>query len=183
MDSIIGIIVIIVIVVLSMKGDKKKKPAQKTTQSIQRASGSVPKMSAKEAARVFMGDSLSDEEDDDEPDLVEPEVDIESDLVEPKVDIDVDLVDPRSESPIQSASLSPAQGESAQDANGCIGGSLGAHEEEGESHAEHARHLARADRDEESQAPATRRISRSDLRRAVITKEILDRPVSMRNRR
>ena len=33
-----------------------------------------------------------------------------------------------------------------QDADGCIGGSLGAHEEEGESRAEHAHHLARAER-------------------------------------
>lgn len=183
MDSLFGIIAIIVIVVLSIKGDKKKKRAARQTPPAKNLT-SVPKMSAQDAAQVFMNaltNAPIDEEEEEEPDLVEPEVDIESDLVEPKVDIACDLVEPTA-APVQ-AKLSAVQGESAQDADGCIGGSLGAHEEEGESRAEHAHHLARAERADEAQNPQPHRMSRAELRRAVIAKEILDRPVSLRNHR
>ena len=180
MDSLFGIIAIIVIVVLSLKSDKKKKQAARQTPPAG-SRASVPKMSAQDAAQVFMNalTNAPDDEEEEEPDLVEPEVDIESDLVEPKVDIACDLAEPTA-APVQ-AKLSAIQGESVQDADGCIGGSLGAHEEEGESRAEHAHHLARAERANEARNPQPRRVSRAELRRAVIAKEILDRPVSLRN--
>lgn len=207
MDSLLGIIIIIAIALIS-GSNKKKKRAQKRPPAGQSAP-SVPKMSAQEAAQAFLDaekrvpvsklnvqtamKEILNAAAPEKPDLVEPEVDIDSDLVEPEVDIECDLVPPDSEKEpaprtAPSGSLSPraqttlAQGESARDADGCIGGSLGAHEEEGESHAEHAHHLARAEREDEAAKPQSRRPTRSDLRRAVVMKEILDSPVSMRRR-
>lgn len=206
MDSLLGIIIIIAIALIS--GSNKKKRAQKRPPAGQSAP-SVPKMSAQEAAQAFLDaekrvpvsklnvqtamKEILNAAAPEKPDLVEPEVDIDSDLVEPEADIECDLVPPDSEEkPAPRAtpggSLPPrapailAQGESARDADGCIGGSLGAHEEEGESHAEHAHHLARAEREDEAAKPQSRRPTRSDLRRAVVMKEILDSPVSMRRR-
>ena len=95
MDSLFGIIAIIVIVVLSLKSDKKKKQAARQTPPAGNRT-SVPKMSAQDAAQVFMNaltNAPDDEEEEEEPDLVEPKVDIESDLVEPKVDIACDLAE------------------------------------------------------------------------------------------
>lgn len=206
MDSLFGIIIIIAIALIS--GSNKKKRAQKQPPAGQSAP-SVPKMSAQEAAQAFLDaekrvpvsklnvqtamKEILNAAAPEKPDLVEPEVDIDSDLVEPEVDIECDLMPPDSEEkPAPRAtpggSLPPraqttlAQGESARDADGCIGGSLGAHKEEGESHAEHAHHLARAEREDEAAKPQSRRPARSDLRRAVVMKEILDSPVSMRRR-
>lgn len=207
MDSLLGIIIIIAIALIS-GSNKKKKRAQKRPPAGQSAP-SVPKMSAQEAAQAFLDaekrvpvsklnvqtamKEILNAAAPEKPDLVEPEVDIDSDLVEPEVDIECDLVPPDSEEKpaprtTPGGSLPPraqttlAQGESARDADGCIGGSLGAHEEEGESHAEHAHHLARAEREDEAAKPQSRRPTRSDLRRAVVMKEILDSPVSMRRR-
>lgn len=180
-----------------------KMSAQEAAQAFLDAEKRVPvsKLNVQTAMKEILNAAAPEK-----PDLVEPEVDIDSDLVEPEVDIECDLVPPDSEKePAPRAtpggslpprapmapgeSLPPraqttlAQGESARDADGCIGGSLGAHEEEGESHAEHAHHLARAEREDEAAKPQSRRPTRSDLRRAVVMKEILDSPVSMRRRR
>ena len=79
-------------------------------------------------------------------------------------------------------------GESVTDENGCIGGSLGAHAEEGETHAEHAEHVMKRDEalaaeaSVARQAAALRAASVSELRRAVVLAEILDKPVSLRRR-
>ena len=178
-----------------------KMSAQEAAQAFLDAEKRVPvsKLNVQTAMKEILNAAAPEK-----PDLVEPEVDIDSDLVEPEVDIDSDLVEPEAdiecdlvppdseEKPAPRAtpggSLPPraqttlAQGESVRDADGCIGGSLGAHEEEGESHAEHAHHLARAEREDEAAKPQSRRPTRSDLRRAVVMKEILDSPVSMRRR-
>ena len=197
MDSLLGIIIIIAIALIS-GSNKKKKRAQKRPPAGQSAP-SVPKMSAQEAAQAFLDaekrvpvsklnvqtamKEILNAAAPEKPDLVEPEVDIECDLVPPDSE---EKPAPRA---TPGGSLPPraqttlAQGESARDADGCIGGSLGAHEEEGESHAEHAHHLARAEREDEAAKPQSRRPTRSDLRRAVVMKEILDSPVSMRRRR
>ena len=208
MDSLFGIIIIIAIALIS--GSNRKKRAQKQPPAGQSAP-SVPKISAQEAAQAFRDaekrvpvsklnvqtamKELLNAVIPEKPDLVETDVDIDSDLVEPEFDIERDLVPPDSEKEFESRTMAPggslpplaptalAQGESAHDADGCIGGSLGVHEEEGESRTEHAQHLARADRENESAKPLLRRATRSDLRRAVVMKEILDSPVSMRHRR
>ncbi len=179
-----------------------KMSAQEAAQAFLNAEKRVPvsKLNVQTAMKEILS-AIGTEK----PDLVEPEVDIDSDLVEPEIDIKCDLVPPDSEEKptartTPGGSLSPrtaapgsslppraqttlAQGESARDADGCIGGSLGAHKEEGESRAEHAHHLARAEREDKAAKPQSRRPTRSDLRRAVVMKEILDSPVSMRRRR
>lgn len=81
-----------------------------------------------------------------------------------------------------------AAGMSRADANGCLGGSLSGHSEEGESRAEHARHLREADAQqrevlrEEARDLSMRQAARSELRRAVVWSEILDKPKALRRR-
>ena len=81
-----------------------------------------------------------------------------------------------------------AAGMSRADANGCLGGSLSGHPEEGESRAEHAEHLRKADAQErailrgEERALHMRTAARAELRRAVVWSEILDRPKALRRR-
>lgn len=81
-----------------------------------------------------------------------------------------------------------AAGMSRADANGCLGGSLSDHPEEGESRAEHAEHLRKADAQErailrgEERALHMRTAARTELRRAVVWSEILDRPKALRRR-
>ena len=79
-------------------------------------------------------------------------------------------------------------GMSRADAEGCLGGSLSGHSEEGESRAEHAEHLRKADAQErailrgEERALHMRTAARAELRRAVVWSEILDRPKALRRR-
>ena len=81
-----------------------------------------------------------------------------------------------------------AAGMSRADAEGCLGGSLSGHPEEGESRAEHAEHLRRVDAQErailrgEARALRLRTAARTELRRAVVWSEILDRPKALRRR-
>ena len=81
-----------------------------------------------------------------------------------------------------------AAGMSRADAEGCLGGSLSGHPEEGESRAEHAEHLRKADAQErailrgEERALHMRTAARTELRRAVVWSEILDRPKALRQR-
>ena len=79
-------------------------------------------------------------------------------------------------------------GESFQDDDGCLGGSLGAHSEEGESRSEHAEHLRRQAAEPvpktapPQRAAAVRGLSAADMRQAVILSEILDKPKALRRR-
>ena len=81
-----------------------------------------------------------------------------------------------------------AAGMSRADAEGCLGGSLSGHPEEGESRAEHAEHLRKVDAQErailrgEERALHMRTAARTELRRAVVWSEILDRPKALRRR-
>ena len=81
-----------------------------------------------------------------------------------------------------------AAGMSRADAEGCLGGSLSGHPEEGESRAEHAEHLRKADAQErailrgEERALHMRTAARTELRRAVVWSEILDRPKALQRR-
>ena len=79
-------------------------------------------------------------------------------------------------------------GMSRADADGCLGGSLSGHSEEGESRAEHAEHLRKVDAQErailrgEERALHMRTAARTELRRAVVWSEILDKPKALRRR-
>ena len=81
-----------------------------------------------------------------------------------------------------------AAGMSRAVAEGCLGGSLSGHPEEGESRAEHAEHLRKVDAQErailrgEERALHMRMAARAELRRAVVWSEILDRPRALRRR-
>ena len=79
-------------------------------------------------------------------------------------------------------------GESAVDAEGCVGGSLGAHREEGERRAEHRLHERRREAALAAECAASRRAAAvrqanvDQLRQAVVMSEILDKPKALRRR-
>ena len=79
-----------------------------------------------------------------------------------------------------------AQGIDHADEEGCVGGSMAHTHEEGESHAEHERHMKAAMRRETEEslaAQAALELSEMNihrLRRAVVVAEILDRPKALR---
>ena len=80
------------------------------------------------------------------------------------------------------------QGGGAADDEGCVGGSMAHTHDEGESRAEHDRHMKAAMRreaDESLAAQAAQELSEMNihrLRRAVVVAEILDRPKALRRR-
>ena len=82
-----------------------------------------------------------------------------------------------------------AQGVSLHDDEGCVGGSMEHVHTEGETHAEHRRHveaLRRRETEERLAAQAAAELAALNtqkLRQAVIMKELLDRPVALRGRR
>ena len=79
-------------------------------------------------------------------------------------------------------------GESAVDAEGCVGGSLGAHREEGERRAEHRLHERRREAALAAECAASRRAAAvrqanvDQLRQVVVMSEILDKPKALRRR-
>lgn len=79
-------------------------------------------------------------------------------------------------------------GESVVDAEGCVGGSLGAHREEGERRAEHRLHERRREAALAAECAASRRAAAvrqanvDQLRQAVVMSEILDKPKALRRR-
>ena len=80
------------------------------------------------------------------------------------------------------------QGTGHADDEGCVGGSMAHTHEEGESRAEHDRHMKaalRREADESLAAQAALELSEMNihrLRRAVVVAEILDRPKALRRR-
>lgn len=80
-----------------------------------------------------------------------------------------------------------ASGESKTDEHGCIGGSIPHMTSEGESLQEHAQHeknrQARLSEENALRAESLRKPTAADLRKAVVMKEILDKPVALRGRR
>lgn len=95
--------------------------------------------------------------------------------------------------PSNSRIQAPAEGDSVLDAEGCVGGSLGEHIEEGERFLEHASHLRRADaksapakavQSRRQDAPVRRldSVNIDEMRRAVVMAEILDKPKALRRR-
>lgn len=80
-----------------------------------------------------------------------------------------------------------ASGESKTDEHGCIGGSIPHTASEGETLQEHAKHekerQARLSEENALRAESLRKPTAADLRKAVVMKEILDKPVALRGRR
>lgn len=87
---------------------------------------------------------------------------------------------------IKTRVLESLSGESPIDEHGCIGGSMPDHSAEGESLKEHAVHererRQRLAAETALRAEGLRKPSATDLRKAVIMSEILDKPVSLRRR-
>lgn len=83
----------------------------------------------------------------------------------------------------------PLEGSTMGDGEGCVGGSMAHDQHEGESRAEHRRHMAAIERREAAEAEAGRAgretadLNTRRLRQAVIMAEVLDRPVALRSNR
>lgn len=83
----------------------------------------------------------------------------------------------------------PLEGSTVGDGEGCVGGSMAHDQHEGESRAEHRRHMAAIERREAAEAEAGRAgreassLNARRLRQAVIMAEVLDRPVALRSNR
>lgn len=187
MDDLFGLIVVIIIacVSLSKKSAKNKqkgnKPsAAKPVQTVR--TPSMPKASAP-AAKPAQTKTAAPAKSS----LIEQELLRKTE--ELKALTGIDLTEHIEKKPAGKAAAKPlASGESFTDKEGCIGGSLNAHTEEGESHSEHAEHMKRMEANATARsaaseyAAALKHAQRADLRRAVIMSEILDKPVALRKR-
>ena len=82
-----------------------------------------------------------------------------------------------------------AEGRADHDEEGCLGGSMAHDHHEGESRAEHRRHMAAVARREREEvqaretAESASHVNVRRLREAVVMAEILDKPVALRGRR
>ena len=93
---------------------------------------------------------------------------------------------PSAPAPAATAQIS-MEGTGLFDDEGCIGGSMAHNHAEGESHAEHSRHItAMRDREREEAAIAAPKgvaaLDPRDLRRAVVISEILGKPKALQRR-
>lgn len=96
---------------------------------------------------------------------------------------------PEAASAPAAAAVMSAQGASPMDEEGCVGGSMEHIHTEGETHAEHRRHVEELHRREAEETLATQAaldlasMNVQRMRQAVIMAEILDRPKALRRRR
>lgn len=178
-----GILAIAVIVICAFaKGKKTKNAGEKPT-----AKAPKPARAVREAAQSAFKAVMDDMPEEARQAMTQFGMDKEA-LGEDSEPSDapiptVEIAEPKAQIPETDASEADFV-----DAHGCIGGSLGAHEAEGEAKDEHAEHLLRAQErlqaEEKSAETATnaRQAARARLKSAVVWSEILDRPASMRSR-
>lgn len=201
MDSILGLIVIVFVFVVGIidKNSKQKKknastkperPMPTKSAELKRQASAAVKAGSAKALKALTEEARA--------------VRAESTPAQPTVRVNVPQKNAPAEKPPEKLSLieafmkgnslegqshdSMSMGESVTDENGCIGGSIGEHTEEGESLAEHAEHIAvrdaalAAEHSIAQDAAALRRANRQELRRAIVLAEILDKPVALRRR-
>lgn len=180
MESILGILFAVFVVLITAATNQKAKVNNRGRESSSQSVSSIEKALEKienNANRSKVTDRIesmakSAMENDTVREVVTTFKDLVSDLD------DENKSEVQAPQPIIDASVS--EGNSFSDADGCVGGSMHEHVEEGERAAEHAQHLPEAA--EIPVAAARHRISAAELRRAVITSEILDKPVALRRR-
>ena len=96
---------------------------------------------------------------------------------------------PEGMSASETPTVMPSQGASLMDDEGCVGGSMAHAHTEGETHAEHRRHVEALHRREAEETRAAQAavdlaaMNVQRMRQAVIMAEILDKPVALRTRR
>lgn len=191
LEGLFSVIIVIAFAVASQAKKRKKGGARSdSVQPRRTADASGARNVAEEIRRAF---SEADEPSQIRAALKDVPVMQKVKSVVDALDIKLDVGDSgkRFDRAVSLPELRPkplAEGESRIDAEGCIGGTLDDHREEGETRAEHAAHLDRRDaqlREQEaaqSRAEALRRAHTAELRRAVVMKEVLDKPVSLRTR-
>lgn len=191
MDDLFGLIVVIIIacVSLSKKSAKNKQKGNKPSAAkpVQAArTPSMPKAAAP-AAKPAQAKTAAPAKSS----LIEQELLRKTEELKALTGIDLTehIEKKPAAKPAGKAAAKPlASGESFTDKEGCVGGSLNVHTEEGESHSEHAEHMKRMEANATARsaaseyAAALKHAQRADLRRAVIMSEILDKPVALRKR-
>lgn len=192
MESILGILFAVFVILITAATNQKAKVnnrgRESSSQSVSTIEKALKKIENNEnlsaATERIESMAKSAMKNDTVRDVVSAFKELVSDLED---DNNADVQAPKSEvrapqpstpQPIMAESV--PEGVSFSDADGCIGGSMHEHVEEGERAAEHAQHLPKAA--ELPVAAARRRISAAELRRAVITSEILDKPIALRRR-
>jgi len=180
MDSIFGLIVVFFLVVGVIEKNSRKKKAGSSSRperpmptkadALKRQASAAVKAASSEAMKALAEEILA----------------VKADAAEKKLSV---IESALQENAAEGEALSGMpMGASVTDENGCIGGSLGEHTEEGESHAEHAEHIARrdaalaAEHSIAADAAKLRNANRDELRRAIVMAEILDKPVALRRR-
>ena len=202
MEDLFEVLIVIVIAAFGLlsKSSKKKKAAaspakapEPASKPISEAEKSASRRNVEAAVSAF-AELLNDESlpNPDKPIAVKIPAAIEAavrKMPEPakaKTSIEAEAAKKQHLSKIKTLGA-PASGESKTDAHGCIGGSMPDHEAEGETITEHAAHEQNRQQKlaEEAalSAASLRKPSASELRRAVVMSEVLDKPVSLRGRR
>lgn len=187
MESILGILFAVFVVLITAATNQKAKVNNRGRESSSQSVSSIEKALEKIENNANLSKvtdriesmAKSAMENDTVREVVTTFKDFVSDLDdENKSEVQALKSEVQAPQPINDASVS--EGNSFSDADGCVGGSMHEHSEEGERAAEHAQHLPEAP--ETSIAAARSKISAAELRRAVITSEILDKPIALRRR-
>ena len=184
------IIVILLIVALSLASGSKKKKQQQARSAkasslpVQKASASTRDAIARTLAELDRWDPELSKTRARKRQTVERDAEQEEAREKTRRRAAAEKLQTQPGGPVGAAVLSAAQGGSAVDAEGCVGGSLPHDHAEGESREEHARHIAAMEARDRAEAPQeARNIDVRQLRRAVVMAEILDRPKALRVRR
>lgn len=193
-ESVETIIALVFLAIFALVRDNKKKKKYAAAKSKEpQPKPAAPKAPPKpvnesfEKAMAALSDLLETEKalpDPDKPAPVKPA----PVKVRQQTSIEAETAMKKRDNLIRQRVHASVSGESVQDEHGCIGGSMPDHEAEGESRDEHAAHeKKRAERLKAESQTASRenpgKPSVSDLRKAVVMAEILDKPVSLRRRR
>lgn len=188
-DSIEAIIAIVLFALFALTRDNKKKkknaadkPQPPQSKPVQPKAPPKPVNESFENAFAALTELLETEESLPDPDKPSPV------KTRQQTSIEAETAMKQRAAVIRERVAASMSGKSAQDEHGCIGGSMPNHNAEGETRAEHAVHEKNRAERLKAEAPAAAvenpyKPDLSDLRKAVVMAEILDKPVSLRKRR
>lgn len=172
LESLCALLVIVIPLLLKKKNKKQARPGKKPS-----ANEKPPKALEQTLAEVEKKlEKWAESVNEDEPSAPE--------AVQTQLPVDTHAMQPERLVAERLQETGMAEGESRTDGFGCIGGSL-AHPADGhhqgeDFHSHDAHTLRRSPADEPAVERVKPAVSAADLRRAVVWKEILDAPVSLR---
>lgn len=196
MEDLFEVLVFVVIAIIAgvSKSNKNKKKAADKPKSAQPTRPAQPVEPARPAPKALTKQNLESafaaftellEDNLPNPDKPAPTPPVKA---REQTSIEAETASKKRAQLIQTRIQESLSGKSAVDEHGCIGGSMPEHTAEGETLAEHAQHEHnRTERLKAEtaaiRAESLRKPELTELRKAVIMAEILDKPVSLRRRR